>query len=68
MTAPDTATVEHRLGRGMAIMTAMQCVTAAKGNCLGDAADACNYLALMAGEEMTKAKSALDGEVLNRDC
>jgi hypothetical protein len=68
VSAPDTATVEHRLARVMAIMTAMQCVTAAKGNCLGDAADACSYLALMADEEMAKARSALDVEVLNRDC
>jgi hypothetical protein len=52
----------------MAITTARQCVTAAKGNCLGDAADACSYLALMADEEMAKARSALDVEVLNRDC
>ena len=66
--ADDTATVEHRLGRVRAIMTAMQCVTVAKDNCLGDAADVCSYLALMAGEEMAKAKSALGVEALNREC
>jgi hypothetical protein len=62
----DTLTVEHRLGRVKAVVTALQCITAAGDDCLDDAADTCAFLAVMADEEMDRVKAALGVEEMNR--
>jgi hypothetical protein len=60
----DTATVEHRLGRVKALMVAMQAIAVA-GDRRGGA---CEFLEIMAADEMAKVWMVLGTEVLNRDC
>lgn len=63
----DKASVEHRLGRIKATMVAMQAIAAAGDDFPGRGV-ACEFLEIMAAEEMAKVKAALGTEVLDRDC
>jgi hypothetical protein len=61
------STVGDRLGRVKAVVTALQCITAAGDDCLGSmGAEACTFLAVMADEEMKRVKTALGDEVMSR--